>query len=261
MGCLRVLFTIALIIPTAAASTQRLNYGTIIKSLPPVGFSDKHWSHSYLFSLPEDIETPLLPQCEASAKACEDWNSLMRKINALRLELHKSLNDTFHMIQELLPNAVLPEQTQKKRALFSFLGNLIYQVTGLADESQVKQIQNEINVFKKDMTGVANVMNQQGSDLSSFMKTVDDRRNNTMEGIKQNSLETAFLAEKYAQITADLEHFLFFVSSSLDSLKQAILDLAEGKLSPLFKSPQLIETTITSIQNMLIRQYPKYSLV
>lgn len=210
-------------------------------------------------------------------KACEGRNSGVTKINALRLELYKSLNDTFHMIQELLPNDVLPEQTQKKRALLSFLGNLIHQVTGLADESQVKQIQNEINVLKKAMTGVANVMNQQGSYISSFMKTVDDRINNAIEGIKQNSLETASLAEKYDQITTDLEHFLFSVSSSLeremtstrstyltqrlDSLKKAISDLAEGKLSPLLISPQLIETTITSIQNMLIRQYPKYSLI
>ena len=245
-----------------------------------MGFSDDDWLHSFLIDVGKPFQMPVFPICKITEKTsspsiCTAKNRLAFYINAIRTELGHNLNETANLLDQLLPNTELPSNSKQKRAIFSLLGSIIHDKTGLSDEDEINQVKNQINILKKAITTVGNTLTRQGSDLSSFIRTINDRVSNAMKGVKQNAMQTQRYVMKYHNTTRNLERLSFLLSASIvrelanvitmnhqyDTFKQALADLAEGKLSPLLIKPTLLKDTINDIQNILTRDYPSFFLI
>ena len=259
---------------------HHINFGTTFSRRGIIGFSDDDWLHSFLIDVGKPFEIPAFPFCAinaktSSSKICAAKNRLAFNINAIRIELGHNLNDTVKLLDQLLPNTELPSDSKQKRAIFSFIGSIIHDLTGLSDEDEINQIKGQINLLKKAISTVGNTLTRQGSDLSSFIRTVNDRITNAINGVRENALQTEELAMEFHNATQNLERLSFLISASIvkelanvqtinhqyNIFKQAISDLAEGKLSPLLIKPALLRKTITDIQNMLTRDYPNFFLL
>ena len=266
---------LSFLLQTTSASTDHLNYGISFKDVGPVKFSVDVWKHSYLIGIPTQLDIPLLQYCSSPSRTCMERNAIFNNINAVRQELINDFNNTFKFIGELLPNTVLPNNiTRHKKAIFGFLGSLAHDLFGVSTESDLKQITNQMNVLKKAISGMNNVMSQNNKEFASYVKTVDDRLNNLMQGIKQNSIANELLTQEVQTSTTSLSDFITatssalakeiassnYVSHNLAILRQAITDITEGRLSPSLIKPTVLANTITEIQDMLIRQYPNYRL-
>ena len=238
-------------------------------------FSVDVWKHSYLIGLPSQLDISLLQYCSSPSRTCMERNGISNNINAVRQELINNFNNTLTLVKELLPNTMFPRNTTRhKKALFGFLGSLAHDLFGVSTDDQLKQITNQMNILKKAMSGVNNVMEQNNKEFASFMKTVDNRIGNLMQGMKENTLANELLTEEIQSSSKSLSDFItatsaalakeiassYYVSQSLDTLRQAITDLAEGQLSPSLIKPQMLSNTIAEIQDMLVKQYPNYRL-
>ena len=258
-----------------SASTEHLNYGISFKEVGPVKFSVDVWRHSYLIGIPNHLDIPLLQYCSSPSRPCMERIAIFNNINAVRQGLINTFNNTFVLIQELLPNTVLPNNsTRHKKALFGFLGSLAHDLFGVSTDDQLKQITNQMNVLKKAMSGMSNVMAQNNKEFASYVKTVDDRIDNVMQGIKQNSIANDLLKQEIQSSSATIGEFITttstalaqeiassnYVTQTLEILRQAITDLAEGQLSPSLIKPEMLATTIAEVQDMLVKQYPNYRL-
>ena len=157
-----------------------------------------------------------------------------------------NLNDTVKSLDQLLPNTELPIDSKHKHAIFSFFSSIIHDLTGLSDEDEINQIQGQINTLKKAISTVGNSLTQQGSDLSSFRKTINDRLTNAVNGVQENALQTKRLVFEFHNTSQNLERLVFLIGTNIikefanvqtinhqyNIFKQALSDLAEGKLSP-----------------------------
>ena len=263
------------LLQTTSASTDHLNYGLSFKEVGPVKFAVDEWKRSYLIGIPKHLDIPLLKYCSSQSRTCMEWNAIFNNINAVRQELITSFNNTFELIQELLPNTIRPSNTTRhKKTLFGFLGSLAHDLFGVSTDDQLKQINNQMNVLKKAMSGMNNVINQNNKEFASYVKTVNDRVDNLMQGVKQNSIANELLTKEIQSSTNSISDFITatstalakaitssnYVSQTLSILRQAITDLAEGRLSPSLIKPQMLANTIAEIQDMLIKQFPNYRL-
>ena len=286
MRVLRFVFALILISMStsnmvAANVHHHLNYGVTFTKHGLVAFSgEDFWTHSFLIDIGKPFEIPAFPFCEITAETtkssiCAAKNRLAFNINAIREELGHNLNDTVKLLDQLLPNTELPTDSKPKRAILGFLGTIIHDLTGLSDEEEINQIQGQINTLKRAISAVGNSLMQQGSDLSSFMKTINDRLTNAVNGVHENALQTERLVFEFHNTSQNLERLVFLIGANIikefanvqtinhqyNIFKQALSDLAEGKLSPLLIKPTLLRNTIADIQNILSRDYPNFFLI
>ena len=283
MRVLRFVLALILMSPLLVGAENvkhHINYGTTFSPRGSICFSTEAWRHSFLIDIGKPFHIPAFPFCAVTARTsnssiCAAKNRLAFAVNAIRTELGHHLNDTVKLLEQLLPNTVLPKDVKKKRAIFSFLGSIIHDITGLSTEEQMQQVQGQINLLKKAISTVGNTLTREGSELSSFMNALDDRLTNAMNGVQENALQTQTLALEFHNATENLERLSFLISANIvkelanvqtithqyDLFKQSLADLAEGKLSPLLIKPALIRQTITNIQGILTRDYPNFFLV
>ena len=170
--------------------------------------------HSFLIDIGKPFEIPAFPFCEITAETsqssiCAAKNRLAFNINAIRAELGHNLNETVNLLDQLLPNTELPTDFKQKRAIFSFLGSLIHDITGLIDEEEINQIQGQINTLKRAISTVRNTLTQQGSDLSSLKRTINDHLTNAVNGVHENALQTECLVLEFHNTSQNLERLFF----------------------------------------------------
>ena len=272
---MRFLSLMLLLAPSTQGSTDHLNYGVSFKDLGPIEFSVDVWKHSYLIELPREFKLPMLPYCNSPSRSCLGRNSIINSINAVRHGLINDFNHTVELIDELLPYTVIPQnKTRSKKALFGFLGSLAHDLFGVSTDDQLQQVTNQMNVLKKAMSTIGGVMTQNNRELTSYMRTVDKRINNVVEGLRMNSVANEKLTEELQNSVKNLDNFITatstalareisssnFISQRLSTLRQAITDLAEGLLSPSLIKPEMLASAIGEIQDMLVKQYPNYRL-
>ena len=120
--------------------------------------------------------TPLIIILLFSKQNLHGENAIVSNINAVRQELIIHFNNTLVLIQELLPNTVASRNsTRSKKALFGILGSLAYSLFGVSTDNQLKQITNQMNILRKAISGMNNVMAQNNKEFASYVKTVDNR--------------------------------------------------------------------------------------
>ena len=111
--------------------------------------------------------------------------------------------------------------------------------------------------------------------MSSFMKTIDNKMNNIVEGVKQNELVITHIQSQIFESFEKLEPSLTTVSlllskqieksrkleSRFNELIQCVFELVEGKLLPHLIPPNTLSECINDIQDILRNKFQEFYLI
>ena len=111
--------------------------------------------------------------------------------------------------------------------------------------------------------------------MSSYIKQVDDRITNIMEGIKENELAIKHIQSQLFESFENLERSLttmeVLLSKQIEKYRkletrfqeliQGVYELVEGKLSPHLVPPTTLSNCIKEIQNILHDKFHGFHLI
>ena len=72
-----------------------------------------------------------------------------------------------------------------------------------------------MNVLKKAVSTIGGVITQNNRELTSYMRTVDKRINNVVEGLRMNSVANEKLTEELQNSVENLDNFITGTSTAL----------------------------------------------
>ena len=199
---------------------------------------------------------------------------MLTQLNSIRIETGARLNNTLETIHKLVPHAdmVTTKSTKKsrsKRALLPFIGRFSRTLFGTATVDDVNILAQHMNALNIRTHAISEALVQHGKHLSSFMAQASRRMDNLLNGIQENHVAIQYvttqirntaksLQETYDDMTALLLRQLRVsntINHELDELKIAIVNLANGKLSPLLLPLDTLQNTLNDIQNILATKY------
>lgn len=260
--------------PTAAASNilPRLNYGVIFQQEARLSLSREYWLHTYEIILPEHVNIPPLGTCHQDNNTCLLISHVLSQLNAIRLETEARLNNTLETVHKLVPHASFVHNSRTKRALLNFIGKFSKTLFGTATVDDVNVLAKHINALTKRTKNLGDALVQHNQHLSSFMQSANQRMDNLMQGIKENNIAIHYvttqlkrsessLQRTFQDMTAVLVHQLQNANAlnhQLDELKLGILDLANGRLSPLIIPLDTLQSTLNNVQSILSKKYPGF---
>ena len=155
------------------------------------------------------------------------------------------------------------------------MGDLSKTLFGTATFEDVQILARHINALNKVTRNVVKSVQQHEDNMSSYIKTVDDRITNTVKGIKENELAITHIQSQLFESFENLEHSFttmgVLLSKQIEKsrkletrfqeLIQGVYELVEGKLSPRLIPPQTLSNCITDIQNILNNNYQDFHLI
>ena len=117
MGVLGVVFALILMSPLLMGAENvkhHINFGTTFSPRGSICFSTEAWRHSFLIDIGKPFHIPAFPFCAVTTRTsnssiCAAKNRLAFAVNAIRTELGHHLNDMVKLLEQLLPNTVLPK--------------------------------------------------------------------------------------------------------------------------------------------------------
>ena len=189
--------------------------------------------------------------------------------------MNSQIQETKSLIHKMVPHLNATLKGRSKRALLPFVGNIMGNLFGLVSEDQLKKLVTHINALTKQDNKITTALKHYGGDLTSFITQVENRIDNAMNGIKRNQKALNFLntliqrdivnLEKhytdYFQLLADQTQDSTTLQNYIIDLKSIIINLVEGKLSPLLLKPEVITETVKDIQHILNRNYSSYQIL
>jgi len=249
-----------------------LNYGVVFEREAKLTLAQEYWLHTYEIALPEHVPFPVMVPCYKDNNTCLLIANVLSQLNAIRLETDARLNNTLKTVNKLVPHASIVRKSRSKRALLPFIGKFSQTLFGTATVDDVNTLGKHINALNKRTRSLANALLQHGEHLSSFMQKSNDRMNNLMDGIKQNNVairyitsqlkkSTTTLQQSFEDMTSLLIHQLQIsnkLNHELDELKLAVVDLANGNLSPLILPIDIVQSTLNDVQSLLSLKYPGF---
>lgn len=255
---------------------QRLNYGVVFEPLNRIHLATESWTHTFALELPKDLNLVDLTGCTQTPKTCKVVNEVLLEINQIRQETEVKINATIDSIYRLIPEKKLTmSRSRSRRSLLPFIGKLSKSLFGTATSEDVEMLAKHINALNKLSRTMAQNIEQHDNNLASYMHTMDDRISNIVTGMKENelaiqhiqtqlydsfnNLEQSFstmnvLMAKQIEKSRMLEH-------SFNELLMGVYNLVEVKLSPHIIPVSVMETTMTSIQNILHEKFTGHYLI
>ncbi|CAC5380460.1 unnamed protein product [Mytilus coruscus] len=160
--------------------------------------------------------------------------------------MEHDLKETVQAIKILVSQTKLFESSRNGRAILPFIGSMAKGLFGLATMSDVQLLANHINALNAKSRSITQALQQHSDHLSSFVKVIDKRTSNLMQGIKDNSLEIQTIAHSFqlaivsseqsmvniSQILITLTNNFNVLKSNLLQLQNAFQSLVEGRFSP-----------------------------
>lgn len=188
------------------------------------------------------------------------------------METDARLNNTPETVKKLVPHASIVQQSRSRRSLLHFIGQFSKTLFGTATIEDVNVLAKHINALTKRTAHIAHALVQHNDHLSSFMAQMNKRMDTLMAGIKENNLAIQYIHSQVTRTSQSLqaafeEMTMLLVNQmqtssklnhQLDELKLGIVDLANGKLSPLILSLDTIQSTLNDIQSILGKKYPGF---
>ncbi|CAC5387891.1 unnamed protein product [Mytilus coruscus] len=140
--------------------------------------------------------------------------------------------------------------------------------------SDVQLLANHINALNAKSRSITEALQQHSDHLSSFVKVIDKRTSNLMQGIQDNSLEIQTIAHSFqlaivsseqsmvniSQILITLTNNFNVLKSNLLQLQNAFQSLVEGQISPFLIPKHDFSRTLHHIQSTLNKKYPGFYL-
>ncbi|CAC5379943.1 unnamed protein product [Mytilus coruscus] len=216
------------------------------------------WLHTFQIDIPRPTEIHLakLPICSYKnySNICSSMNSMRHFIQHLHDSMEHDLKETIQAIKILVPHTKLFESSRNGRAIFPFIGSMAKGLFGLATMSDVQLLANHINALNAKSKSITEALQQHSDHLSSFVKVIDKRTSNLMQGIKDNSLEIQTVAHSFQLAIVSSEQ------SMLQNAFQHVQSLVEGRISPFLIPKHDFSRTLHQIQSTLNKKYPGFFL-
>ena len=252
---------------------QRLNYGIVFQERTNIIISNEHWLHTYEIIMPDHVNIPNIGTCHKDNSTCALITHVLSNINMIRAETAIRLNNTIETIRTLIPEARV-QTSRSKRSLLPFIGDLSRSLFGTATINDVNMLAKHINALNKESRQIANALTQHETHLSSFMVKANHRMDKLMQGIKDNYIAINYIHSQLDKNVKTLEDTFqqmisilstqiksaTHINHELDELKTGIIDLVNGKLSPLILPKTVLDSTLTDIQNILTTKYSGFYL-
>ncbi|KAH3809067.1 hypothetical protein DPMN_137430 [Dreissena polymorpha] len=248
---------------------NRLNYGEVFQHSSQVVIARDYWLHTFEIVIPDKFDVPALPACKVNNQSCLMLSHMMTQINSLRLGTAAKFNDTISSIESLIPESTIT-QSRSKRALLPFIGKLSKGLFGTATMDDVNILADHMNELTKMSVGLSEALSQHEDHVSSFISTANKRMDNLMSGIQKNMLAIKFIQSELQGTSYNMHQVIDYVTSilidqikdtssihyELEEFKLGVLDLINGKLSPLLITESVLHKTIADIQILLHDKYP-----
>ncbi|KAJ8315285.1 hypothetical protein KUTeg_007435, partial [Tegillarca granosa] len=237
---------------TIAADVQRTNYGIVFQHQGQIHLGQENWIHTYEIRLPKKVQVPVFHQCPIQ-RSCYVINSLLNEINVLKTEVATSINETVSSIRHLIQQTEIlnydsNSSSRSRRGLLDFIGKISRSLFGTATVDDVRNLARHMNTMIKHENKLAHAMTHHEQQLSSFMLNTDERFENLMLAVNNTLI--------VKQINSST-----IVNRQLESLKTAIHELVQGKISPYLISPKIISKTIYQIQSLLDNKFKGFKVL
>ncbi|XP_060591477.1 uncharacterized protein LOC132746373 [Ruditapes philippinarum] len=272
IGILTLLFCFAQ--PAACnQSLSRLNYGIVFKEIADLHLANEHWIHTFELPIPDKIVLPTIGHCHRDNETCIMVSHVLAQINTIRAETSVRMDDTIDAIKRLIPETRRGME-RRRRSLLPFIGQLSKSIFGTATSEDVNMLARHVNALTRKTYKILNSLEQHGNHLSSFMQTANKRMDNLLDGIKTNKIEINYIHNLLMTSTKNLQYsfskMLETLASQinqsshlnhlLDEYKNGIVSLAEGELSPIIIPSNIMQQTMSDIQNLLSTKYSGFHL-
>lgn len=252
-----------------------MNYGVVFEPPAKLQLSQENWIHTFEIQLPEDISMIQLSGCTRDVNTCSIVNAILLEINQIRQETALVLNHTIDTIKNLVPEKEQMINGRTTRALLPFVGDLSKSLFGTATFEDVQLLARHINSLNKLTRNVVKSVQQHEDNMSSYMKTVDDRITNIMKGIKENEMAITHIQSQLFESFENLERSFTTMGVLLtkqieksrkletrfQELIQGVYELVEGKLSPHLVSPTTLSNSIKDIQSIINNKFQGFHLI
>ena len=266
----------ALLLSTSKADEQRINYGVIFQNQPNIDFATDYWTHIYEIPMYLNLQHKLVTKCpQRAGRVCQSYDKIVAQVNYMKEYMNAQIQDTKSLIDKLIPKLNRTVIGKSKRALIPFVGSIMGGLFGLITEDSMKKIVTHINSLTSENNKISNALKQYGGSLASFVSQTEKRLDNAMQGIENNYQGLIFLNALIQRDFKNLEdhytdYFQILTDQSQDSitlqnyiidLKTAIINLIEGKLSPILLKPDVIQQTVSDIQTILNANYTGFKIL
>ena len=258
---------------------QRLNYGVVFRPEAKLSIASEAWLHTFQIDIPrsKDLHIAKLSLCSLDTKYsnnCLPKNTMVQFIQHLHDSMLHDLSETILTINILVPQTNIFDSVRNTRSALPFIGTLAKGLFGLATMSDVQLLASHINALNSRSRQITNALQQHGDHLSSFVKVIDDRTSNLMQGIKENSLEMQKIThsfqdslKSFEQSMANTSQFLITLTNNFNMLRSNLLQLqasiqslVEGRISPFLIPKHDFAHTLNQIQATLTKYYPGFYL-
>ena len=268
-----ILLLFLMIHQTPARSVTHVNWGVIFKENSVMNNAEMLWKHTFQVQLPKltiensYIKTPI-------ANSSSQMNEIMTKIQILRNDTANNLESLKSKINMLVPEASLNDINRNQRALLPFIGSLSKSLFGTASASDIQLLQDHINELIKDQNTLKNNFQEHTTDMTSYMKTVNDRVDTALKGIQlnhdelNNYLHTMTISSSentemiYKLMTIMTSEILSAntIIKATENIMLAIHDLMQNKLPPVLISVDTLNMTLENVQKVLQSKYHGFSI-
>lgn len=252
-----------------------MNYGVIFEPEAQLHLSKENWIHTFELELPNNIDMVNLSGCNRDAETCSVVNKILLEINQIRQETELHLNHTIETIKRLVPEHKISDKRRQTRAVLPFIGDLSKTLFNTATYDDVKLLARHINALNRLTTKVVKSVQHHEDDLSSFIRTVDERIGNVIKGIKENELAITHIQTQLFESFENLERSFATMGvllskqiersrkleTRLNELIQGVFELVEGKLSPHLITPNTIRKTLIDIEGILRDKFSYFHLI
>jgi len=230
--------------------------------------------HTFEIELPEHVNFPAIGSCHKGKDTCQVIAHVLAQLNSIRIETGATLNRTLEIINRLVPNAETVVKSRSKRALLSFIGKFSKTLFGTATIDDVNILARHINALNKRTQSINEALVQHGEHLSSFMSMTNQRMSNLLKGVRENHLAIQYvesqvqsnaksLSDVFDEMTGLLIQQLTVsntINKELEDLKLGVLDLVNGKLSPLLIPIDVLQSTLNDVHTILSQNYSGFHI-
>ena len=252
---------------------QRINYGVVFVEEAPVHIAAENWLHTFQLPIPKRSSIPRLGTCHKDNNTCLLIGQLLAQINTLRTETALRLNNTIRTVRRLVPEAKI-QKSRSARSLLPFIGQFSKTLFGTATLDDVNTLAKHINALSKKTNELGQALTQHGAHFSSFISSANKRMDNLMKGIQTNEMAIKYVQTQIQTFASNIQTTFTHMNDllitqlehsnhlnhELEEFKLGIIDLVEGKLSPLLIQPEHIKAAFHDIQKLLNRNYPGFGL-
>lgn len=252
---------------------QRINYGVVFQPTSDIVLAQDTWYHTFELKLPEIINMPSLPTCRNDNDTCKIVAHVLEQLNNLRIETVSKMNETLSTILDLVPESKI-HKSRSKRSLLPFVGKLSKGLFGTATMDDVNILASHINKLTKLNIGLSATLSQHEEHLSSYITAANSRMDNLMAGVKDNMLAIKFIQTQLYTTEVNLQRVIDYsmgilidqintansLLNEFEEMKLGVLDLLNGKLSPLLIKETDIQETLSNIKSLLLTKYNGFHL-